>query len=122
MPVEFRQHQLKNGLTIIAEPNPSAHTSAIGFFVNTGTRDEDKSLMGVSHFLEHMMFKGTDRRSADDVNREFDEMGANYNAYTTSARPILPRCYPSFCPGRSICWPICCARPCGATTLIWKSR
>ena len=40
--------------------------------------------MGVSHFLEHMMFKGTARRSADDVNREFDEIGASYNAFTTT--------------------------------------
>lgn len=99
MPVEFRQHQLENGLTIIAEPNPSAHTSAIGFFVNTGTRDEDKPLMGVSHFLEHMMFKGTDRRSADDVNREFDEMGANYNAYTSHERTAyFAQVLPEFLP------------------------
>jgi predicted Zn-dependent peptidase len=54
----------------------------VGFFVQTGARDEPRELMGVSHFLEHMMFKGTARRSAEDVNREFDEMGADYNAFT----------------------------------------
>ncbi len=84
MPVTFHKTTLDNGLTIIAETDPAAHTAACGFFVKTGARDEAGPVMGVSHFLEHMMFKGTDRRSADDVNREFDEIGANYNAYTSS--------------------------------------
>ena len=44
--------------------------------------------MGVSHFLEHMMFKGTARRTAEDVNREFDELGANYNAYTSHEQTV----------------------------------
>ncbi|TVQ63315.1 MAG: insulinase family protein [Phycisphaerales bacterium] len=84
MPVEFRHETLPNGLTIIAEVDPEAHSAASGFFVRTGARDEPSEVMGVSHFLEHMMFKGTARRSAEDVNREFDEIGANYNAYTSS--------------------------------------
>ncbi len=83
MSLEFRKATLDNGLTVIAEVNPDAHTAAIGYFVKAGARDEEKVVMGVSHFLEHMMFKGTARRSADDVNREFDEMGANYNAFTS---------------------------------------
>ncbi len=83
MPIEFKQTQLDNGLTIVAETNPDAHTAAAGFFVKAGSRDERQKLMGVSHFLEHMMFKGTARRSAADVNREFDEIGANYNASTS---------------------------------------
>jgi len=88
MAVVFHQHQLANGLTVVAECNPQAHTSAVGFFVKTGARDEEKPLMGVSHFLEHMMFKGTARRTADDVNREFDEMGANYNAFTSHENTV----------------------------------
>ncbi len=84
MPVTFEQAVLPNGLTVVGEVDPSAHTSACGFFVRTGARDEEPRLMGVSHFLEHMMFKGTAKRSADDVNREFDEIGANYNAYTSA--------------------------------------
>ncbi len=83
MSIDFRQQTLPNGLTVIAECDADAHTGAVGFFVKTGARDETPELMGVSHFLEHMMFKGTARRSADDVNREFDEMGANYNAFTS---------------------------------------
>ncbi|MEM8834847.1 MAG: pitrilysin family protein [Planctomycetota bacterium] len=84
MPVTFKQAELGNGLTIIGEVDPDAHTAACGFFVRTGARDEDPAVMGVSHFLEHMMFKGTESRSADDVNRGFDEIGASYNAYTSN--------------------------------------
>ena len=88
MATEFRHHTLPNGLTVVAEPDPSAHTAALGFFVKTGARDEEAPVMGVSHFLEHMMFKGTSRRSADDVNREFDEIGANYNAFTSHEQTV----------------------------------
>ncbi|MEM9082316.1 MAG: pitrilysin family protein [Planctomycetota bacterium] len=84
MSVTFKHAVLANGLTVIAEVMPSAHSAAAGFFVKTGARDEPSELMGVSHFLEHMMFKGTERRTAADVNREFDEIGANYNAYTSA--------------------------------------
>ncbi len=84
MAVTFRHATLPNGLSIVAETDPDAHSAAVGFFVKTGARDEDGAVMGVSHFLEHMMFKGTARRSADDVNREFDGIGASYNAFTTS--------------------------------------
>jgi predicted Zn-dependent peptidase len=84
MPVEFKKATLDNGLTIIAECDPDAHTAAAGFFVKTGARDEQPPVMGVSHFLEHMMFKGTATRTAEDVNRGFDEIGANYNAFTSA--------------------------------------
>src|SRR5688500_9184924 len=83
MSVQFKQTTLDNGLTIIAEPDAAAHTAAVGFFVKAGTRDEPRELMGVSHFLEHMMFKGSARRSAADVNRDFDRIGASYNASTS---------------------------------------
>jgi predicted Zn-dependent peptidase len=83
MPVTFRQHTAPNGLHIIAEIDPEAHSAAAGFFVKAGARDEDHPLMGVSHFLEHMMFKGTTDISADELNRRFDAMGARNNAYTS---------------------------------------
>jgi len=81
--LEFRSQQLDNGLEVVAEANDDAHSTSVGFFVRTGARDESDSVSGVSHFLEHMCFKGTPRRSADDVNREFDEIGAHYNAFTS---------------------------------------
>jgi predicted Zn-dependent peptidase len=86
--MNFETATLANGLQIVAECNPAAYSSAVGFFVNTGARDENDSISGVSHFLEHMMFKGTAKRSADDVNREFDEMGAHYNAFTNEENTV----------------------------------
>src|SRR2546427_7584002 len=84
MPVEFRRATLPNGLNILAEVDPDAHTAAMGFFVKTGARDEATSVMGVSHFLEHMMFKGTAKRAAAQVDQEFDDIGAEHNAFTTA--------------------------------------
>ena len=69
----FQKHVLKNGLRIIGETNASARSVALGFFVRTGSRDERTDVSGVTHFLEHMVFKGTPRRSALDVNRDFPE-------------------------------------------------
>lgn len=86
--LRFDHARLSNGLTVIGEHNPAAQSVAVGYFVNTGSRDEQPPVAGVSHFLEHMMFKGTDRRSADDINREFDEMGARSNAYTSEEHTV----------------------------------
>ena len=87
--MDFLTHILSNGLEIVAECNPGAYSTAMGFFVRTGSRDETDALAGVSHFLEHMVFKGTPSRSADDVNREFDEMGAHYNAFTNEENTVF---------------------------------
>jgi predicted Zn-dependent peptidase len=79
----FSETTLDNGLRICAEHSSSAATAAIGFFVKTGARDETAKLMGVSHFLEHMMFKGTETLSAEDVDLAFDNIGAEHNAFTS---------------------------------------
>jgi predicted Zn-dependent peptidase len=84
----FEQALLPNGLHIVGERNPGARSMAAGYFVRTGSRDETPEISGVSHFLEHMLFKGSDRRSADDVNREFDEIGAQYNAFTSEENTV----------------------------------
>ena len=73
----FLSHRLANGLQVIAETSPSARSMALGFFVRTGARDETGEVSGVTHFLEHMVFKGTPRRTALDVNRDFDRIGAH---------------------------------------------
>ena len=83
MPLTFRHHQLANGLDIVAEENPDSHSFAAGIFVKTGARDEEVPINGVSHFLEHMMFKGSSKYGWEDVNRIFDEIGARYNAFTS---------------------------------------
>ncbi|WP_457631073.1 M16 family metallopeptidase [Oceanithermus sp.] len=87
--VEFHEATLPNGLKVIAEVNPEAKSAAAGYFVRTGSRDEVAGEEGISHFLEHMVFKGSERRSAWDVNREFDEMGAKYNAFTNEEMTVF---------------------------------
>ena len=83
MALAFHNRRLSNGLDIIAESNPQSHSFALGIFVAAGSRDEKPEINGVSHFLEHMMFKGSDKYNWEDVNRIFDELGARYNAFTT---------------------------------------
>ncbi len=83
MPLTFHYRQLPNGLDIVAEENPDSHSVAVGLFVKTGSRDEEPKVNGVSHFLEHMMFKGSSKYTWEDVNRIFDEIGARYNAFTS---------------------------------------
>jgi predicted Zn-dependent peptidase len=85
----FHSHQLANGLQIIGETSPSARSAALGFFVRTGARDETPEECGVTHFLEHMVFKGTPRRTALDVNRDFDRIGADYNAFTSEENTVF---------------------------------
>ena len=86
--VEFRRNQLDNGLEIVAEVNEEARSCSLGFFVRTGARDETDDVAGVSHFLEHMMFKGTPTRSAEKLNLDFDVLGAEPNAFTSEEQTV----------------------------------
>jgi len=74
---------LKNGLRIVLEDIPYVRSIAFGIWINTGTRCERPEENGVSHFIEHLMFKGTGRRSAKEIAEEMDAMGGQINAYTT---------------------------------------
>ena len=84
----FRHHTLDNGLEIVAETSPDAYSSAYGFFVRTGARDETPEISGVSHFLEHMVFKGSANRTAAEVNRDLDDLSASSNAYTSEEQTV----------------------------------
>ena len=79
---------LPNGLTILADNNDANASASIGFFVRTGARDETDVESGVSHFLEHMMFKGTPTRSALDINLELGNLGAQANAFTSEENTV----------------------------------
>jgi len=81
--MEFKKETLANGLDLIGEVNRAAKSAAVGFFVKTGSRDETKQINGVSHFLEHMLFKGTEKLNAIEVNEAFDRTGAEFNAGTS---------------------------------------
>jgi len=86
--MKFECRTLDNGLTIIGEVNPLAQSAAVGFFVRTGARDETSQISGVSHYLEHMLFKGTDTLSALEVNAAFDRLGAKFNAFTSEENTV----------------------------------
>jgi predicted Zn-dependent peptidase len=100
--LQFHHTVLDNGLQVIAEVNGQARSVAAGFFVKAGSRDEAPEVAGVSHFLEHMVFKGTDRRDHLAVSRDLDRVGAKHNAQTseedtfyhvTSLPEYLPRAF-----------------------------
>jgi predicted Zn-dependent peptidase len=73
---------LDGGARVVTEPLPSVRSAAIGFWVGAGSRDEDDARAGMSHFLEHMLFKGTDSYSAVDIAEIFDRLGGELNAAT----------------------------------------
>ncbi len=87
--MEFKKNILSNGLAIVGELNKSAKSAAVGFFVKTGSRDETKQINGVSHFLEHMLFKGTEKLNAFKVSEAFDKTGAQFNAATSEEATIF---------------------------------
>jgi predicted Zn-dependent peptidase len=74
---------LSNGLTVVAEQMPSVRSVAIGVWVLAGSRHERPEEQGISHFLEHLMFKGTERRSAREIAEVMDQVGGQLNAFTT---------------------------------------
>ncbi|MFA5239197.1 MAG: pitrilysin family protein [Phycisphaerae bacterium] len=87
--MEFKKKILANGLTVIGEVNKSAKSTAVGFFVKTGSRDETNQINGVSHFLEHMLFKGTEKLSTFQVSEAFDRTGAEFNAFTSEENTVF---------------------------------
>lgn len=77
-----KKTQLANGIRVISENIPHAHSVSIGFWVANGSRHEEGEVNGVAHFIEHLLFKGTARRSALDIAREIDSLGGILNAFT----------------------------------------
>ena len=74
---------LPNGLRVISQDMPSLRSLAIGVWVDTGSRDETPVEAGASHFLEHLLFKGSEQWSAQRISEAFDAMGARHNAFTS---------------------------------------
>ncbi len=87
--IRYHETTLENGLRVIAEVNPEAKSAAMGYFVKTGARDEAPEESGVSHFLEHMVFKGPEEMDAYAVNLAFDRLGAQYNAFTSEENTVF---------------------------------
>jgi len=79
----FQKVCLDNGVRVVAERIPYLKSVSLGIWVGTGSRDESEEEAGISHFIEHMFFKGTGRRSAHDIALEIDSIGGELNAFTT---------------------------------------
>lgn len=79
---DLRITRLDSGLTVATEHVPNALSLAVGAWVGVGSRDEPADISGVSHFLEHLLFKGTPTRSAQDISRSVDRVGGDFNAFT----------------------------------------
>ena len=73
---------LPNGLTILTEQMDHIRSVSMGIWLNAGSRNEDPEVNGISHFVEHMVFKGTTHRSAEEIAREVDSIGGNIDAFT----------------------------------------
>ena len=82
-PPQYHRVTLDNGIRVVSERMPSLRSVSLGVWVDVGSRDERPGEEGISHFLEHMFFKGTARRSADAISREIDQMGGELNAFTS---------------------------------------
>jgi predicted Zn-dependent peptidase len=78
----IRRQVLPNGLTIITEQMQHIRSASIGIWLQTGSRDEDAAWNGISHFIEHMLFKGTEHRTAEEIARQVDSIGGNMDAFT----------------------------------------
>jgi predicted Zn-dependent peptidase len=79
---DLRITQLESGLTVATEHVPGALSVATGVWVGVGSRDEPAELSGVSHFLEHLLFKGTSTRTSQEISRSVDRVGGDFNAFT----------------------------------------
>lgn len=74
---------LESGIKVITEEMPGVESASVGIWVTAGSRNETRSLSGVSHFIEHLLFKGTEKRTALDISREIDSVGGVLNAFTS---------------------------------------
>lgn len=77
-----QQTTLPNGLVVVTEPMPGVRSVSVGIWIRTGSRSEPAERSGISHFLEHMLFKGTAKRTAQDIAREVDSVGGMVDAFT----------------------------------------
>ena len=80
---DIQRHVLSNGLIVITETMQHVRSVSVGIWVRNGSRREDADENGLAHFLEHMVFKGTERRSAEDIAREMDSVGGMLDAFTS---------------------------------------
>jgi len=81
--IVIKKYTCQNGLRIVLEEIPTVRSVAIGIWIGTGSRNETTENNGISHFLEHMFFKGTKTRTAREIAEAFDSIGGQVNAFTS---------------------------------------
>ncbi|ASB60938.1 zinc protease [Bacillus sp. A053] len=79
----IKRYTCQNGVRVVLENNPTVRSVAIGVWIGTGSRHETPEINGISHFLEHMFFKGTSTKSAREIAESFDRIGGQVNAFTS---------------------------------------
>src|SRR5215470_15973859 len=80
--MSYQKTRLPSGLIVVTEAIPERHSVSVGVWVRSGARDEPSEWLGSSHFLEHMMFKGTERRSARAIAQSLESLGGHLDAFT----------------------------------------
>jgi predicted Zn-dependent peptidase len=88
-PSELQRTEFTSGLRVLSERMPSVRSVTLGFWVTAGSRDERPQVAGSSHFLEHLLFKGTRSRSARDIAESFDAVGGDFNAFTSKETTVF---------------------------------
>lgn len=78
----YKKNTLDNGVRVVSEKIPYVRSVSLGIWVKTGSRNENRRNNGISHFIEHMLFKGTDKRSAAEIAETIDNIGGQLNAFT----------------------------------------
>ena len=78
----YQKQQMKNGIRVVTEEIPYVNSVSVGIWVKVGSRNETNNINGVSHFIEHMLFKGTQKRSAKEIANSIDKIGGQLNAFT----------------------------------------
>src|SRR6478752_7090262 len=80
---DIHRHVLPNGVRVVTERMPNVRSVSVGIWIGTGSREESETDAGISHFVEHMVFKGTKKRSAEAIAREVDSIGGGLDAFTS---------------------------------------
>ena len=106
------RHVLDNGVTVLIDEMQDVRSFALGFFVRAGSGDEPAARRGMSHFLEHVLFKRTRRRSNAEIARAIDRLGGDVDAFTTKEYTgFYVHTLDTRSPKRSTCWATsCCLR------------
>ena len=79
----YNIYKLKNGLRVVTEYIDHVNSISVGVMVQNGSRNEDISVNGISHFIEHMFFKGTEKRNSKEIVQQIENVGGQINAYTS---------------------------------------